>query len=171
METKYKDFEFPDWVKERGNFKSIKTCFERVTEGARDLIVDSEAYTYAGKYRRIQLDTTAEEFDTIVKLCEGKDKPGRYFATITSKANLEKTLLYVRRLLARSVEAISFVTKKIKNTTKGYINFVADKIAEGKYSMANVVAMVEYASTKKQPDRYLIGILKKGFVPYSAKKI
>lgn len=43
---------------------------------------------------------------------------------------------------------------------------MADKISDGKYSMKNVVDMVDIALKKKQPDRYLIGILKKGYVPY-----
>ena len=102
----------------------------------------------------------------ICQIAERAEKPQHYFMAIIAKDKFERTLNYAQRLLKRSVEAISYVAKKIGNCTKSYINFIADKIAEGRYPMAQVVRMVEIASSKKQPDRYLIGILKKGFTPY-----
>lgn len=103
------------------------------------------------------------EFEAAIEIALRADNPGNYFMSMMSKKNFERTLSYIKRVLARSVEAMSYVARKIGNTTKAYMNFIGDKIAEGKYSMSHVVHMVEIASQKKQPDRYLIGILKKGY--------
>lgn len=169
MSNRYDDFEFPEYIKKHPMFKSIKTSFMRLPDYVKDLAVAGNNIQYSGKYRRLQMDLPEEELEAIANLCMGKEKPGHYFASITSKANLERTLIYVRRILARSVEVIQHVAKKIGNTTKSYLTYVADKIAEGKYSMANVVNMVEIAEKKSAPDRYLIGILKKGYVPFKPK--
>lgn len=139
-----------------------KTMRERI--GARaSALVNNRAYL--PRVRKVQNMIEAEEFDAIISMAEhAKDNPAHYFMKIISIERLESTLLHVRRLLKRSVEAMAYVARKINNRTRSYLNFVGDKIAEGKYSMAHVVRMVELAERKKQPDRYLIGILKKGFV-------
>lgn len=98
-----------------------------------------------------------------MELAERAEKPAHYFMSLLSKANIERTLTYVRRLLKRSVEAMSYVARKIGNRSKSFMNYIGDKIAEGRYPMNQVVDMVETASTKSQPDRYLIGILRKGY--------
>ena len=161
--SKYDSFIFPEHIQAHPMFKSIRTSFMRLPDYVKDLLVAGNNIQYAGKFRRLQMDTTEEELRAIANLCRGKEKPGHYFASITSKANRERTLIYVRRLLARSVEAMAYVAKKITGATKSFMNYVGDKIAEGKYPMNQVVNMVEIACSKKQPDRYLIGILKKGY--------
>ena len=135
----------------------------RLPDYIKELLIDGNNIQYAGKFRRIQMDTTEEELQAIANLCRGKDRPGHYLASITSKKNIERTLTHVRRLLKRSVEAMSYVARKIGNRTKSFMNYIGDKIAEGKYPMNQVVNMVEVSMSKKQPDRYLIGILKKGY--------
>ena len=162
--SKYDNFKFPEGIS-----KSNQTSFNRLPDFVKDLVVAGNNYNYAGMSRRAMLITTEEELEAMANLCRGKDKPGNYWASLISKANFEKTLVYVRRILARSVEAIAYVARKINNRTKSYLNYVADKIAEGKYSMANVVNMVEIAEKKSAPDRYLIGILKKGYVHFKPK--
>ena len=104
-----------------------------------------------------------EEFNAAVEIAHRAEKPSNYFMSMMSKKNFERTLVYVRRILKRSVEAMAYVARKISNRTKTFLNYVGDKIAEGKYPMASVVNMVEISCSKKQPDRYLIGILKKGY--------
>ena len=113
--------------------------------------------------RAVQKQVTPEEFSGIVELAHQAEKPTHYWAKIIAKDRIEATLKYVRRLLKRSVEAMSYVARKIGNKTKSFMNYVGDKIAEGKYPMNQVVNMVELALNKKQPDRYLIGILRKGY--------
>ncbi len=110
------------------------------------------------------------EFEAAVEIAYRAEKPAFYFMSMMSKKNFERTLTYVRRLLARSVEAMAYVAKKITGATKSFMNYVGDKIAEGKYPMNQVVNMVEIACSKKQPDRYLIGILKKGY-EHAAPKV
>lgn len=140
--------------------KRAKTMRERLGERASKLVPDDR---YLPRARAVQKQVTPEEFEGIVELAHQADKPAYYWAKIISKERLESTLKYVRRLLERSIEAMSYVARKIGNTTKRYLNYVGDKIAEGKYPMNQVVNMVELASQKKQPDRYLIGILRKGY--------
>ena len=113
--------------------------------------------------RAVQKQVEPEEFAAIVEMAHHADKPAHYWAKIIAKDRLESTLKYVRRMLKRSVEAMSYVARKMGNTTKKFLNYVGDKIAEGNYPMNKVVSMVEISLAKKQPDRYLIGILRKGY--------
>ncbi len=133
---------------------------ERLGQRASALIPDDR---WLPRARSVQKQIEPEEFSAIIEMAEHADNPARYWARIIAKDRLESTLKYVRRLLKRSVEAMSYVARKIGNTTKRYLNYVGDKIAEGKYPMNQVVNMVEIAAKKKQPDRYLIGILRKGY--------
>lgn len=143
-----------------------KTMRERIGARASALVNNPQ---YLPMIRARQKAMEPEEFNMAVELAEhAKDNKAHYFMRIMSKEKFEQTLTYVRRLLKRSVEAMAYVARKIGNRTKSYLNFVGDKIAEGKYSMANVVDMVGIAGKKKQPDRYLIGILKKGYAPCKA---
>lgn len=124
---------------------------------------------YLPRVRAVQNQTTPEEFDMICEIAEHGKNPPHYFMSMISKAKIDGTLQYARRLLKRSVEAISYVARKIGNITRPYLNYIGDKIAEGHYSMAQVVNMVEIAERKHAPDRYLVGILKKGFTPYAGR--
>lgn len=133
---------------------------ERLGERASALIPHD---TWLPRARAVQKQVEPEEFAAIVEMAHHADKPAHYWAKIIAKDRLESTIKYVRRLLKRSVEAMSYVARKIGNTTKKYLNYIGDKIAEGNYPMNQVVNMVELASQKKQPDRYLIGILRKGY--------
>ena len=146
----------------------IKTMRERIGSRA-DNLVNEGARQYLPRVRSAQNQCTSEEWDMICEIAERSNNPQHYFMSIIAKDKFKGTLDYAKRLLARSVEAISYIAGKINNKTKSYINYVADKIAEGKYSMANVVNMVEIAEKKSAPDRYLIGILKKGYVPFKPK--
>ena len=129
-----------------------------------------ESPQYLPRARHVQLNTTEEEWQGIIELAKRANHPAQYFHRLISKERLDSTLKHVRRLLKRSVEAMSYVARKISNRTKTFLNFVGDKIAEGKYPMNQVVNMVEIACSKKQPDRYLIGILKKGY-EHAAPKV
>lgn len=111
------------------------------------------------------------EINAIASLCNNpkvKSK-GRYFSKITSKKNIDGTLAYIRRVLKRNIEAMRYLAQKI-TTEQRKLCWMADKISDGKYSMKNVVDVVDIALRKKQPDRYLMGILKKGYIPYGIKK-
>lgn len=161
--SKYLDHDWPEEMKSWRNYRSLRTCFEKLPEIVQFLTIDGGNYTYSSKYRGLQKLYGDKVLVAIANLCNKKKTPGRYFAKITSKTNLERTLIYVKRLLLRSVEAMSYVANKIGNKTQKFMNYIGDKIADGKYSMAEVVKMVEIAEKKRSPDRYLIGILKKGF--------
>lgn len=138
-----------------------KTMRDRIGEKASSLVNNSQ---YLPMVRARQKATTPEEFETIVRLAENADtNPQGYFMSLLSNTNFERTLIHVRRILSRSVEAISYVSRKIGNTSKKYLSYVADKIAVKKYSMSQVVHMVELSISKREPDRYLIGILKNGY--------
>lgn len=133
---------------------------ERLGDRASALVTNSQ---YLPMIRARQKAMEPEEFQAAVEIAYRAEKPGNYFMSMMSKVNFERTLVYVRRILKRSVEAMAYVARKITNRTKTFLNFVGDKIAEGKYPMNQVVNMVEISCSKKQPDRYLIGILKKGY--------
>lgn len=133
---------------------------ERLGDRASALVNNSQ---YLPMVRARQKAMDPEEFAAAVEIAYRADKPANYFMSMLSKANFERTLVYVRRILKRSVEAMAYVARKIGNTSKTFMNYIGDKIAEGRYPMNQVVNMVELANRKKQPDRYLIGILKKGY--------
>lgn len=140
-----------------------QTMRQRIGDRA-SLLVNNGAYL--PRVRAVQNQCTQDEFDMVCEIAEHADNPQHYFMRIISKDHFDGTLKYARRLLKRSIEAISYVARKIGNRTKAYLNFIGDKIADGHYSMAQVVSMVEIAGRKQAPDRYLIGILKKGYIPY-----
>ncbi len=140
---------------------------ERLGDRASALVNNSQ---YLPMIRARQKAMEPAEFEAAVEIAYRAEKPAFYFMSMMSKKNFERTLTYVRRLLARSVEAMAYVAKKITGATKSFMNYVGDKIAEGKYPMNQVVNMVEIACSKKQPDRYLIGILKKGY-EHAAPKV
>lgn len=118
---------------------------------------------YLPRARRVQMDCTAEEFSAICKLAQEADNPQHYFMKIISKAQIERTLDYVRRILKRPLQAMVYLKRQIQGASKQWLEFVTDKIVADHYSMAELVQMIELAQRKRQPDRYLIGILKKGF--------
>lgn len=138
-----------------------QTMRRRIGERA-SLLVNNGAYL--PRVRAVQNQCTQEEFDMVCEIAEHAENPQHYFMRIISKDRFDSTIKYARRLLKRSIEAISYVARKISNCTKSYLNFIGDKIADGHYSMAQVVNMVEIAGRKQAPDRYLIGILKNGFI-------
>lgn len=137
-----------------------KTMRDRLGQRASKLIPHDN---WLPRARAVQKMCEPEEFEAIVEMAERAEKPTHYWAKIIAKDRIESTLKYVRRLLQRSVEAMAYVARKINNRTKSFMNYIGDKIAEGKYPMNQVVNMVELALNKKQPDRYLIGILRKGY--------
>jgi hypothetical protein len=137
-----------------------KTMRERLGDRASSLVNNTQ---YLPMIRARQKAMEPEEFAAAVEIAHRAEKPSHYFMSMMSKKNFERTLQYVRRILKRSVEAMSYVARKINNRTKSFMNYIGDKIAEGKYPMSQVVNMVEISCSKKQPDRYLIGILKKGY--------
>lgn len=121
------------------------------------------------RVRAVQKKVTEEEWNEMVNLAKKADKPANYFKKMISVARLEDTLKYVRKLLNRSVEVMTYVADKVKGGSIKLANYVADKVAEARYSMFDVTRMVELANKKDYPDRYLIGILKKGYVEYKPK--
>ena len=137
-----------------------KTMRDRLGQRASKLIPHDN---WLPRARAVQKMCEPEEFEAIVEMAERAEKPTHSWAKIIAKDRIESTLKYVRRLLQRSIEAMAYVARKINNRTKSFMNYIGDKIAEGKYPMNQVVNMVELALNKKQPDRYLIGILRKGY--------
>lgn len=140
---------------------------KRLGDRASELIPHDQ---WLPRARAVQNQVTPEEFEAIVEIAHKAEKPSHYWAKIIAKDRLDSTLKYVRRILKRSVEAMAYVSRKLNNTSKSFMNYIGDKIADGKYSMSNVVHMVELSLNKTQPDRYLIGILKKGYV-YEQPKV
>ena len=140
--------------------KRINTIRSRL--GSASDLIDND--NYLPRARRVQMDCTKDEFDAICKLARRADNPQHYFMRSIAKDRIESTISYVRRILSRSVSAITYITKRLQAKSSSWIGYVADMIAKGGYSMADVVNMVDLSINKKYPDRYLVGILKKGYV-------
>lgn len=140
--------------------KRINTMRKRL--GSASDLVNNDSYL--PRARRVQMDVTSEEFDAICRLARQADNPQHYFMRLIAKDRLESTLRHVRRILNRSVEVIRYVAKNIRNTSSRWLGWVADMVADANYSMADVVNMVDLSINKKHPDRYLVGILKRGYV-------
>ena len=137
----------------------IRTMRQRL--GKASELVNND--NYLPRARRVQMDCTSDEFEGICRLAENADNPQHYFMKLISKSALERTLDYVRRILKRPVQAMIYLKRNIQGASKQWLEFVADKLVAGHYCMADLVQMAEIAQRKRQPDRYLIGILKKGF--------
>lgn len=137
----------------------IRTMRQRL--GKASELVNND--NYLPRARRVQMDCTAEEFSAICKLAQEADNPQHYFMKIISKAQIERTLDYVRRILKRPINAMLYLKREIKSNSKQWYEWVADQLTAGHYSMSDLVAMCSLALRKRNPDRYLVGILKKGF--------
>lgn len=137
-----------------------KTMRERLGERASKLVNNDQ---YLPMVRNRQLGMTDEEFAKVVEIAEKAEKPTNYFMALLSKKNLERTLEHIRKLLKRSTEVMMYVSTKFAEKPMWFINYVADRVAESRYSMANVTRMMEISFKKNNPDKYLIGILKRGF--------
>ena len=142
------------------NEKRITTMRERLGK-ASELVNNDQ---YLPRARRVQMDCSADEFEGICQLARRADNPQHYFMKLISKQAIERTLDYVRRILKRPVQAMVYLKRRIQGTSKQWLEYVADKLVAGHYSMADVVAMTELAYRKRHPDRYIVGILKKGFI-------
>lgn len=116
---------------------------------------------YLPRARRVQMDCTPEEFEGICRLAKQAKNPQHYFMKLISKSAIERTLDYVRRILKRSVNALLYLKREIKSNSKQWYEWVADQLTAGHYSMADLVAMCNVALKKRNPDRYLVGILKR----------
>lgn len=120
---------------------------------------------YLPRYRRVQNLVTPEEFDAMAELAERAEKPDRYFAAITSVKNFNRTLAYVKKIIARPVQALYYVQRRLGVSSRQSLAYIGDKLVEGAYSMASVVRMIELAEGKKDPGRYFIAILRRGYDP------
>ena len=147
------------------NQKRINTMRKRL--GSASDLVNNDSYL--PRARRVQMDVTPEEFDGICRLARQADNPHHYFMRAIAKDRLESTLKHVRRILRRSVAVIRYVAKNIRNVNQRWLGYVADKVAEANYSMADVVNMVDCAMQKQKPGGYLVGILKRGYRCFSSK--
>lgn len=139
------------------NEKRIKTMRERLGK-ASELVNNDQ---YLPRARRVQMDCSADEFEGICQLAKQANNPQHYFMKVISKQAIERTLNYVRRILKRPVQAMVYLKRRIQGTSKQWLEYVADKLSDGHYSMADVVEMVDLAIDKRYPDRYLVGILKR----------
>lgn len=139
--------------------KRVKTMRNRL--GNASELIDNDSYL--PRARRVQMDCTKDEFDAICKLARRADNPQHYFMRSIAKDRIESTIGYVRRILSRSVSVITYITKRLQSKSSSWITYVADMITKGGYSMSDVVNMVDLSINKKHPDRYLVGILKKGY--------
>lgn len=135
----------------------IRTMRNRLGQASELVNNDS----YLPRARRVQMDCTPEEFEGICRLAKQADNPQHYFMKLISKSAIERTLDYVRRILKRSVNALLYLKREIKSNSKQWYEWVADQLTAGHYSMADLVAMCNVALKKRNPDRYLVGILKR----------
>ena len=115
--------------------------------------------------RSVQLKTTKEEFDAIVRLAKqnASSSLSHYFVSLVLPKNIEKTLDYVRRLLKRSPQIILTVAKRLKRATKRFIGYFADQVNAQALSMADVIDICERSANKRSPEQYAVGILRAGY--------
>lgn len=127
-----------------------------------------ESDQYLPKARSVQIRVSTEQWQGLIRLAERANSPAQYFHRLISKERIESSLAYVDRILRRSTEAIAYISKRIATKSSSFICYLADKISDGRYSQADVVAMVDFSATKKDPARYLCGILRRGYVRASS---
>lgn len=115
--------------------------------------------------RSVQLKTTKEEFDSIVRLARqnASSNLSHYFVSLILPKNIEKTLDYVRRLLKRSPQVILSIAKHFKRATKRFIGYFADQVNAQALSMADIINVCERSANKRSPEQYAVGILRMGY--------
>ena len=135
--------------------KRIKTMRNRLGDASE--LIDND--NYLPRARRVQMDCTKDEFDAICKLARRADNPQHYFMRSIAKDRIESTISYVRRILSRSVSAITYITKRLHSKSSNWIAYVADMITKGGYSMADVVNMVDLSVNKLLEDFNTFGLM------------
>lgn len=154
-----KDNKIGDWRQKR-KANRIATLRKRVNLPPE--VVDNN---YLPLARSVQLKTTKEEFDSIVRLAKqnASSSLSHYFVSLILPKNIEKTLDYVRRLLKRSPQTILIVAKHFKRATKRFISYFADQVNAQTLSMADVIDICERSANKRNPVQYAVGILRAGY--------
>lgn len=154
-----KSSEIDEWRRKRKTNR-IATLRKRVNLPPE--MVDDN---YLPLARSVQLKTTKEEFDSIVRLAKrnASSNLSHYFVSLILPKNIEKTLDYVRRLLKRSPQVILSVAKHFKRATKRFIGYFADQVNTQVLSMADVIDICERSANKHSPEQYAVGILRAGY--------
>lgn len=127
-----------------------------------DLISDKK---YTIKIRARQKECSAEEWDKLLEVVESKEKPQNYFAKITAKDRWEATLKYIRDLLkgaAKNISQVAYkITKYMPQLDTRFKKYVLNKLSH--YSEFHQMEILTRCENKREPQYYLIGILKAGF--------
>jgi hypothetical protein len=82
-----------------------------------DALIDNKAYH--NKFRKLMREYP-REIMALVELAHTKTQPSRWFATVTAKANWERTLKFLAELF-RVRELAERVAKKLKTAVTGFI--------------------------------------------------
>lgn len=154
-----KDNEISGWRQKR---KANRMATLRKRVNLPPEVVDDN---YLPLARSVQLKTTEEEFNAIVRLAKqnASSSLSHYFTSLILPKNIEKTLDYVRRLLKRSLQIILSVAKHFKRATKRFIGYFADQVNAQTLSMADVIDICERSASKRSPEQYAVGILRAGY--------
>lgn len=133
-----------------------------------------------GLYRRVRhiqkngdccgVEMTKDELRAVLALCQGETVIDKYnyLCKCLGRFRIEQTLESIRaKREMRTSEIVRAFAKYIVGITAWQLR-TAFGLARGKYSMNDVVCMCEIAAKKEKPASYLIGILRRGYVPYES---
>ena len=126
-----------------------------------------------GLYRRIRhiqktgeccgFEMSIKQLKEIIEMASSKTikNPLHYLCRILDKLHVERTLNTIKNRLNPD-RRISDILRYVKLESKWQIKYLSDLIT-GKYSMNDLMVACELAMKKKQPDRYLLVLLKNNF--------
>lgn len=126
-----------------------------------------------GLYRRIRhiqktgeccgFEMSIKQLKEIIEMASSKTikNPLHYLCRILDKLHVERTLKTIKNRLNPD-RRISDILRYVKLESKWQIKYLSDLIT-GKYSMNDLMVACELAMKKKQPDRYLLTLLKNNF--------
>lgn len=151
--------EISGWRQKR---KSNRIATLRKRVGLSREVVDDN---YLPLARSVQLKTTKEEFNSILRLAKqnATSSLSHYFVSLILPKNLKKTLNYVRRLLKRAPQVVVSVVKHFRNATKRFVGYFADQVNAQSLSMADIIDICERSANKRHPEQYAVGILRAGY--------
>lgn len=152
----------------------LETIAERIKEDLPEFIDLIPPTTQSeGLYRRIRhiqihheccgIAMTIDQLKQIIALASSKSvsKPLNYLCVVLDKVHVEKTLENVLKG-SRIDERVKNMMHYVKLESQWQIKYLSDLIC-GRYSMDDLMTACEIAMKKRYPDRYLIGIFKKGY--------
>ena len=146
--------------KNRVDSKRAQTMRERL--GSASELCNNDQYL--PRARAVQMSLNSAEWETLVKMARRADNPAHYFMKLISKANFERTMEAVHKLMNKLIDIAAIAAKKVQKAVK-----FAAKVAEVQTRPTKNTGSASIPSATSQTTAGVIS-LGDGFASYIANR-